>query len=312
MDAEAAVVPPHQPVLYHEIIQLLAPASPHHYLDCTAGAGGHASGILQFSAPHGELIALDLDPLAVNITKQTLQRFGNRAHVFHGSYRESERFLDMLGWDKLDGIVLDLGVSSMQLDQPDRGFSFKNEGPLDMRFDQTSGETAADLVNNLQESELADLIWKYGEERYARRIARAIVRERPLETTQALATVVRSAIPGSRERQDPATRTFQALRIAVNQELANIENALPELIKLLGAAGRIAVISFHSLEDRLVKRAFQRESRDCICPPEQLICTCNHHASIKLLTPHPLVAGEAEKRQNPRSRSAKLRVAQKI
>ena len=217
-----------------------------------------------------------------------------------------------MGWEKVDGIVLDLGVSSMQLDQAERGFSFQQNGPLDMRFDPTRGPSAADLVNNLDEKALADLIWRYGEERYSRKIARAIVQARPLQTTQELATVVRFAIGRTSERQDPATRTFQALRIAVNDELKNIQEALPQLIELLEPNARLAVISFHSLEDRIVKQIFQRESKDCICPPEQPICTCGHHASIKIITPHPVVPQEEEKALNPRSRSAKLRVAQKL
>jgi 16S rRNA (cytosine1402-N4)-methyltransferase len=212
----------------------------------------------------------------------------------------------------VDGIVLDLGVSSMQRDQPERGFSFRQNGPLDMRFDPTTGPSAADLVNQLDERELADLIWRYGEERFSRKIAHAIVHARPLQTTQELAAVVRAAIGHTRERQDPATRTFQALRIAVNNELKNIEEALPLLIELLQPHARLAVISFHSLEDRIVKQVFQRESKDCICPPEQPVCTCGHHASITILTPHPVLPQAEEIESNPRSRSAKLRVAQKI
>lgn len=303
---------PHRPVLYQEIIQYLAPFSPGRYLDCTAGAGGHSKGILEASAPDGQLVALDLDPDAVALARATLAPFGSRAIVKHASYTESAQILAEIGWQKVDGIVLDLGVSSMQLDQAERGFSFQQNGPLDMRFDPTRGPSAADLVNNLDEKALADLIWRYGEERYSRKIARAIVQARPLQTTQELATVVRFAIGRTSERQDPATRTFQALRIAVNDELKNIQEALPQLIELLEPNARLAVISFHSLEDRIVKQIYQRESKDCICPPEQPICTCGHHASIKIITPHPVVPQEEEKALNPRSRSAKLRVAQKL
>lgn len=312
MQANAVVHTSHRPVLYQEIIDSLSPSSPKRYLDCTAGAGGHAKGLLEASAPNGSLLALDLDPTAVALTKKLLEPFGSRATVLHGSYLDSGYFLQQLNWEKVAGIVLDLGVSSMQLDQPERGFSFKREGPLDMRFDQTGGPTAADLVNRLEEQELADLIWQYGEERYSRRIAKAIVKSRPLATTTDLAQVVRSAIGKTQEKQDPATRTFQALRIAVNDELKTIEAAIPGLIALLEPTGRLAVISFHSLEDRLVKQAFQRESRDCICPPEQPICTCGHKASIKILTHRPILPGEVEREQNPRSRSAKLRVAEKL
>lgn len=303
---------PHRPVLYQEIIQYLAPFSPGRYLDCTAGAGGHAKGILEASAPDGELVTLDVDPDAVALARATLAPFGSRAIIKHASYTESAQVLAEIGWQKVDGIVLDLGVSSMQLDAAERGFSFRLDGPLDMRFDPTSGPSAADLVNGLEEKYLADLIWRYGEERYSRKIARAIVQARPLHTTQELAAVVRAAIGRSGEKQDPATRTFQALRIAVNDELINIEAALPQLIELLKPQARLAVISFHSLEDRIVKQIFQRESRDCICPPEQPICTCGHHASIEIITPHPVVPREEEKARNPRSRSAKLRVVQKL
>lgn len=199
----------------------------------------------------------------------------------------------------------------MQLDQVERGFSFRTDAPLDMRFDPTTGPTAADLVNTLSEKDLADLIWKYGEERFSRRIARKIVQNRPILTTTKLAEAVRSAIGGTHGKIDPATRTFQAIRIAVNDELRTVEEAIPSLIELLNQEGRLAIISFHSLEDRLVKQAFRRESTDCICPPEQPICTCGHTASIKILTPRPISPSEKEIGENPRARSAKLRVAEK-
>ena len=304
--------PHHRPVLYKQIFDYLAPFSPGKYLDCTAGAGGHSSGILEASAPDGLLLALDLDPRAVALTSARLAPYGQRAIVRQGSYLRSSEFLRELGWEKVDGILLDLGVSSMQLDEAERGFSFRQDGPLDMRFDPASKPSAADLVNNLNERELADILWRYGEERFSRRIARAIVRARPIYTTTELAGIVRSVLGRTQEKQDPATRTFQALRIAVNNELAVIAEAVPKLIALLQPNARIAVISFHSLEDRIIKHAFQRESRNCICPPEQPVCTCGHRASIKIVTPHPVEAGETEKKENPRARSAKLRVAEKL
>ena len=303
---------PHRPVLYKETIQYLVPSSPKHYLDCTAGAGGHSEGILIESAPSGELLALDLDPLAIELTRQRLSPFGNRAHVMQASYLQSAEILQMIGRQGVDGIVMDLGVSSMQLDQSERGFSFRHDGLLDMRFDPTQGQTAADLVNSLEETDLADIIWRYGEERYSRRIARAILKARPLKTTGELAEVVRNAIGRSKEKQDPATRTFQALRIAVNDELKTVEQAIPRLIALLNPYGRLAVISFHSLEDRLVKQAFKRESSDCICPPEQPVCTCGHKASVRILTSKPITASLEEVEINPRSCSAKLRVVEKL
>ena len=303
---------PHRPVLYKETIQYLAPSSPKRYLDCTAGAGGHSEGILTHCSPLGELLALDLDPQAIALTRQRLSPFGERARVVHASYLRSAEILRELGWTGVDGIVMDLGVSSMQLDQSERGFSFRHDGLLDMRFDPTHGKTAADLVNGLDEASLADLLWRYSEERFSRRIARAILRARPLRTTGELAEVIRNALGKTREKQDPATRTFQALRIAVNDELRTIEQAIPSLIALLNEYGRLAVISFHSLEDRLVKQAFKRESTNCLCPPEQPVCTCGHKASVRILTSKPVTASPEEVESNPRSRSAKLRVVEKL
>lgn len=303
---------PHQPVLYNEIIHALQPRRGGHYIDGTLGAGGHARGILETSGPDGRLLGLDIDPQALALAGARLASFGERVVLRHASYTEMDDELAALGWGQVDGILLDLGVSSMQLDQPERGFSFQTEAPLDMRFDPTSGSTAADLVNSLPEAELADLLYRYGEERKSRQIARAIVQARPLHTTYELAQVVRKAIGGSRGRIDPSTRTFQALRIAVNRELESIEMALPMAIDLLAPGRRLAVVAFHSLEDRLVKQFFRRESQDCICPPEQPVCTCEHHASLLEITRHPIRASEAELDQNPRSRSARLRVAEKI
>ena len=309
-----AVLPassPHRPVLYQQTIEYLAPKSLGLYLDCTAGAGGHSEGILKASSPDGKLLALDLDPLAVRLTTARLAQYGERAKVIQASYLEAARILQQMGWDAVDGILMDLGVSSMQLDQQERGFSFRYDAPLDMRFDPGRGLSAADLLNQLAEKELADLIWRYGEERFSRRIARKIVENRPVRTTFQLADLVRAAVSGPHGKIDPATKTFQAIRIAVNDELRTIEQAIPSLISLLKPKGRLAVISFHSLEDRLVKQAFKRESVDCICPPEQLLCTCGHKASIKLLTSKPVVATEQENEENPRARSAKLRVLEK-
>ena len=311
MNAVSSVSEPHRPVLYQETIEYLTPKNFGYYLDCTAGAGGHAEGILQASSPGGKLVALDLDPTAVQLTRERLQPFGDRAIVIHGSYSDAARILQRTGWDSVDGILMDLGVSSMQLDQQERGFSFRYDAPLDMRFDPTTGQSAAELVNTISEKDLADIIWRYGEERFSRRIARKIVENRPIETTFQLAEVVRSAVGRGRSKIDPATRTFQAIRIAVNDELRVVEEAIPNLIALLTPGGRLAVISFHSLEDRLVKQAFKRESIDCICPPEQVICTCRHRASVKILTSRPITASEEEIKENPRARSAKLRVVEK-
>ena len=304
---------PHQPVLYQEVLDALAPETGKSYLDGTVGAGGHAEGILLASAPQGKLLGLDLDPEALAITRQRLFAFQDRVILRQASYRDAAAVLSDIGWGQVDGILLDLGVSSMQLDRPSRGFSFRESGPLDMRFNPAIGTSAADLVNLLDEKSLADLIYEYGEERYSRRIARAIVSARPIQTTGKLAELIEKAVPaGYDPHLHPATRTFQALRIVTNRELETISQALPALTDLLVPGGKIAVISFHSLEDRLTKQFFRQESKDCICPPNQPVCTCGHKATLKVLTRKPISATEQEKNRNPRSRSAKLRVAEKI
>jgi 16S rRNA (cytosine1402-N4)-methyltransferase len=303
---------PHQPVLYHEVLDALTPVSDGFYLDGTIGAGGHAEGILKASAPQGSLLGLDLDPQALAIARRRLRPFQDRTVIQKASYIQAPVILKEIGWKTLDGILLDLGVSSMQIDSPGRGFSFMDEGPLDMRFNPESRLSAEALVNNLNQEELADIIWKFGEERYSRRIARAIVESRPIHTTVELADLIKKAVPGYTSHIHPATRTFQALRIATNKELETLSSALPDLVKCLTPGGRIAVISFHSLEDRIVKRLFRRESKDCICPPKQPICTCDHVATLKVLTKKPIQAAEQEIQENPRSSSAKLRIAEKI
>lgn len=303
---------PHQPVLYQEIIHALQPRQGAFYVDGTLGAGGHAWGILNASAPDGRLLGLDVDPQALAIAHERLKKFGERAVLVQSSYLNINEQITRLGWDGVDGIVLDLGVSSMQLDTPERGFSFLVDAPLDMRFDPHAPLTAEELVNTASEKELADILYEYGEERRAYQVARAIVHSRPLHTTLDLAKVVAKATRSGQRGMHPATRTFQALRIAVNQELETVEAALPEAMAALKPGGRLAVIAFHSLEDRIVKQYFRRESQDCICPPRQPVCTCGHRASLREITRHPLRPDEAEVRQNPRARSARLRVAEKL
>jgi 16S rRNA (cytosine1402-N4)-methyltransferase len=309
---------PHLPVLYKTIITALRPKSTGRYIDGTLGAGGHSAGILTESTPDGEVLGLDLDPQALAIARERLAGFWKRAHIIEASYTRMKDEAENLGWDAVDGIVLDFGVSSMQLDTPERGFSFIHDGPIDMRFSPNASLSAADLVNSTPEAELADIIFRYGEERLSRKIARAIVNNRPINTTKELADLILKHI-GKRERIHPATRTFQALRIAVNSELESIETVLPLAVSLLRSpdpksgklGGRLAVISFHSLEDRLVKEYFRRESTDCICPPRQPICTCGHKASIIEINRKPIEASEEEIQANSRARSAKLRVAEK-
>ncbi len=308
---------PHRSVLYHEIIHALRPKSPGYFVDATVGAGGHAWGILDASAPDGQLLGLDLDPQALELARQRLSAFSERVTLVQASYITLLDQLARLGWEKVQGIVIDLGVSSMQLDQPERGFSFQADGPLDMRFNPNQPLTAEEIVNHWAERDLADLIWRYGEEQQSRRIARAIVQARPLHTTRELAEVIARTAGGRkggavRSHIHPATRTFQALRITVNEELQAIEDFLPQAVQALGTGGRLAVIAFHSLEDRIVKQFFRRESRDCICPPQQPICTCGHKASIIEINRHPIEAAAEEIETNPRARSARLRIAEKI
>jgi 16S rRNA (cytosine1402-N4)-methyltransferase len=302
---------PHLPVLLKAIITALQPKPGGRYIDGTLGAGGHSSAILDECAPNGELIGFDLDPQALDIARKRLAGFGKRVHIVQASYVMMKVKTEKLGWHGVDGILLDFGVSSMQLDTPERGFSFLHDGPLDMRFSPSATQSAADLVNTLSETELSDIIFRYGEERLSRKIARVIVNNRPIHTTEELANLILKNI-GKKERIHPATRTFQALRIAVNNELESIETVIPQAVELLKPGGRLAVISFHSLEDRRVKEYFRRESRDCICPPRQPICTCGHKAIIKEINRKPIEADEIEMQVNSRARSAKLRIAEKL
>ncbi len=302
---------PHIPVLYDEVMRLLNPRPGGRYIDGTVGASGHAAGILEASGPDGRLLGLDADADTLAVARKRLACFGERVTLVHANFARMGEVARAHGFDLVDGVLLDLGLSSMDVDDAPRGFSFLREGPLDMRYDRSRGQTAADLVNTLSEAALADLIYRYGEERRARAIARRIVERRPLHTTIELAAVVAEAAKG-RPGLHPATRTFQALRIAVNDELGALEAALNAAIMLLKPGGVLAVIAFHSLEDRLVKQTFRREARDCICPPKQPVCTCGHRATLKLLNRKPIVPGADEIARNPRSRSAKLRAARKL
>lgn len=294
----------HIPVLLDKVVEILDPHPGETYFDGTAGYGGHADAIKKRIA-NGRLILVDRDQQAI---KELENKFGDQAEIWPGDY--SSVIAQLIEQGRLvDMALLDLGVSSPQLDFADRGFSFNSDGPLDMRMDQSQEETAADIVNNTRESELADIIYRYGEERKSRRVAKLIVENRPFKTTKHLAEVVTRAVGRSGDIH-PATRTFQAIRIYLNQELEQLETALPRLVEILKPGGRLAVISFHSLEDRIVKDFFNRESKDCICPPEQPVCTCDHMATIKKLTKKP-ISGQ-EDAFNPRARSAKLRAAVKL
>jgi 16S rRNA (cytosine1402-N4)-methyltransferase len=301
----------HVPVLYDEALAGLQVRSGGSYLDGTLGAAGHAAGILRASDPGGTLLGLDADPEAVAFAREKLRPFGSRARLRVANFRQMAAIAREEGLKSIDGILLDLGLSSRQLADPERGFSFSQEGPLDMRMDTGSGTTAASLVNSLPEEELADLLWRYGEEHRSRRIARAIVAARPVTSTAQLAAIVaRSA--GGGQRIHPATRTFQALRIVVNDELQALAEVLPQARDLLRPGGRLAIISFHSLEDRLVKQFFQQESRDCICPPDLPVCRCGHRATLAIVNRKPIRPTEGEVERNPRSRSARLRIAERL
>ncbi len=302
---------PHVPVLYDQVLAGLSVRAGGRYVDATVGGGGHAAGILRASAPDGLLLGLDADPEAIALARQVLHPFNERLTLQVANFRHLAQVAGALGFEQVDGVLLDLGLSSRQLADGSRGFSFSQDGPLDMRFDPAQKLSAADLVNGLPEEDLADLLWRYGEERFARRIARAIVAARPVMTTGHLAQVVARTV-GYREKIHPATRTFQALRIAVNDELTALAQALPQARDLLRPGGRLAVISFHSLEDRLVKRFFQDEARDCLCPPEMPVCVCGHRASLRLVNRRPIRPGDQEVATNPRSRSARLRIAERL
>jgi 16S rRNA (cytosine1402-N4)-methyltransferase len=302
----------HQPVLYNEIIHFLQPQRSGRYIDGTVGAGGHARGILDASEPDGILLGLDLDTTALELARKNLESYQDRVFLVHSSFGNLRKQLNAMGWQMVDGILLDLGLSSMQIDTPGRGFSFRQEASLDMRFNQQNPLSAKDLVNNLPEGELADLLYKYGEERRSRQVAKAIVKSRPIESTLELAKIIASATSSGRPGRHPATRSFQALRIAVNDELAVLEKVLPQAISSLKQNGRLAVIAYHSLEDRIVKHYFRQESQDCICPPEQIVCICGHKAAVKVITKRPIRPQEEEIIRNSRARSARLRVVEKL
>jgi 16S rRNA (cytosine1402-N4)-methyltransferase len=303
----------HTPVLYQEIIHALRPTRDAFYVDGTVGAGGHAAGILAASSPTGRLLGLDLDPQALSLARERLMGYGNRAVLVNASYVDIASQISALKWPLVNGVLLDLGLSSMQLDDPGRGFSFREDGPLDMRFSPDNPVTAENLVNDLEEQGLADLIYQFGEERRSRRIARAIVRNRPIAGTAHLAAIIRKVMPrGTGQKRHPATRTFQALRMAVNRELDSVRQVMPEAIRVLAPGGRLAIISFHSLEDRLVKQFFKNESQDCICPAHQPICSCDHKATLEIVTKRPIRPSESEMKRNPRARSARLRIVIKV
>ena len=304
----------HVPVLYQETLEALAIRPGGHYIDCTAGSGGHAAGILERSAPDGTVLALDTDSEAVSRTAARLASFGDRARVARANFRDLGTIAVREGCGAMDGILFDLGVSSVQLGTGRRGFSFQEDGPLDMRMDPDHGRSAADLIRDLSERGLADIFRRYGEEPAAAKVAAAIARARsqaPITTTGQLAELI-ARVKGRRDRIHPATMVFQALRIAVNGELESIETVLPLAVSLLRPGGRLAVIAFHSLEDRIVKRFLHEEARACRCPASQPICTCDRQPALRLVGRHAIQAGPDELHANPRARSARLRAAERL
>ena len=315
----------HIPVMLEEVLKFLQPSAGGHYVDGTVGSGGHTEEILERSAPNGRVLGIDSDAQALARVERRLASAvqDGRLVLVHGNFAELARIVDEAGFvSSVDGILLDLGFSSDQMDDPQRGLSFSADGPLDMRLDRSQELNAADLVNNASEKELADIFWRYGEEYRSRQIAWRIVRERsrgPITRTTQLARLAAAGVAYRPGMIHPATRVFQALRIAVNSELESLEAVLPQMVDVLSAGksgdmredgGRMVIISFHSLEDRLVKGFMRREAMDCICPPGTPVCVCNHKARLRLLTPKPVTPAKEEVLVNPRARSAKLRAAE--
>jgi len=306
----------HAPVLAREAIASLNIRPDGIYVDGTLGGGNHSEMILE-RLTSGRLIGIDRDTTALDAASLKLKRFGSHFTPMQGNFADTHIILGKLGIKLADGMLFDLGISSPQVDDASRGFSYMTDAPLDMRMDRSSGRTAAELIYELSETELKRILYEYGEERYAPRIAAAIVTARtakPITTTLELAAIIKNSMPGAalREKQHPAKRSFQALRIAVNDELSAIENMLQNAPDCLRSGGRIAVISFHSLEDRLVKNAFRKRDKGCVCPPDFPECRCGFVRSLKVITQKPITASPEELERNPRSRSAKLRVAEKI
>jgi 16S rRNA (cytosine1402-N4)-methyltransferase len=308
----------HRPVLLTELLGALAVRPDGTYVDANLGGGGHAEAVLESAGPRGLLLGIDADGGAIEMSRVRLARFGDRLSTFHGSSSHLARAITDAGFSEVDGVYFDLGLSSDQLVDRERGFGIRAGGLLDLRFDTRSGESAAELIAQASAAELEQIFRDYGEEPHAAKIARAIVATRvsaPITTAEELAALVEQSVPkryGPPSRIHPATRVFQALRIAVNDELTALSTALAAAIAALRVGGRIVVLTYHSLEDRIVKQAFAAAARDCICPPRVPVCTCANQATLRLITKHPITASEEEIAANPRSRSAKLRAAERL
>jgi len=305
-------LPTHVPVLVKEVLEALQAELGGRFIDCTIGLGGHAAAILEKISLQGKLLGIDADPEAIRIAQVRLSNYGEKLILVNGNFANLEAICREYHFYPVDGILFDLGVSSLQLDTAQRGFSFHFEAPLDMRFSPERGLTASDIVNTFSEQELARLLREYGEERHSQRIARHIAQNRPITTTFELARIAEQVLGSRRTKIHPATRTFMALRIAVNSELENLKLALKQTINLLRFRGRLVVISYHSLEDRIVKEFMRREASSCICPPGTVVCHCGHVPTIKLISRKVIKPTSLEVESNPRSRSARMRIAERL
>ena len=305
-------IPIHKPVLLNEVVEALQAKPGRRYVDCTLGSGGHAIAILEKIMPDGQLLGIDADPEAIEIAKTKLASYAESTIIINDNFANLEAICRENDFLPVHGILFDLGLSSMQVGTPERGFSFRDDGPLDMRFSPTQELTAADIANILPEDKLSQLIKTYGEEHLSKRIAQQIIKSRPISSTLQLAGIVEKAVGNRRGKIHPATRTFMALRIAVNRELENLTDTLKQTVICLKQQGRLVVISYHSLEDRLVKKFMLQESKGCICPSDIPVCQCGHVPSLKIITKKVITPSLTEIKSNPRSRSAKLRVAERL
>ena len=302
----------HTPAMIQEVRSLLSLLPGDTFIDATLGNGGHAASLLDMTAPNGELLGLDADPEMLARAKERLHPYDNRITLVNDNFSNLSSVAEKVGFHPVAAILFDLGLSSFHLDSESRGFSYKSLSPLDMRLNPSQSLTAADVVNTYSERELTQTIADYGEEPFARRIAKAIVKNRPIESSRELGQVIESVAPRRGRRLHPATRTFQAIRIQVNNEMENLESALRQAIKLLQEGGRLAIIAYHSLEDRIVKLFMRQESRDCICPPERALCTCDHKATMRIITKKVIKPQIQELHSNRRARSARLRVGETL
>ncbi|MCH2674038.1 MAG: 16S rRNA (cytosine(1402)-N(4))-methyltransferase RsmH [Dehalococcoidia bacterium] len=302
----------HNPVMVPEILKYLDVVSGGRYIDCTLGEGGHSKSILDASNPGGEVLGIDADHEAIEVSKSRLEKYQDRAIFVNDNFRNLRKIAMRRNFIPAHGILLDLGVSSLQLNIETRGFSFMRKSPLDMRFSFNQKLTADQVVNTFQENEIADILYHFGDERRARKIAKIIVENRPIKHSNELAEIIKKKIYISNHKINPATKTFQALRIYINEELSALSEVLEQSLEIIGIGGRLAVISYHSIEDRIVKNYFRRESKYCICLPNVIKCECNHEPKLKVITKKPISPSSNEIISNRRSRSAKLRVIERI